>query len=324
MYRKKDRSMIKFLSKVIIFTLLIVFICRHFFFEFYTISTSQMESSLVEGDEVLVSKLSYGPRLPITLLSIPFVDNKYYSDLLQLPYKRILSKRVSRNDVVVFNNPLEIDKPIDKRNLLISRCVALPGDTVVISNGVYYVNNQEYIYSPSQLQEYFAPRDVYDNLKQIAEELHLVIKKIDITNDTVYFTMNRYDEYILKQNSASNSFRKRINDDMQIFRFILPASGQSVPLDRSNIKLYWATIKTEQKEKATLMNNEIYISDKKADNYTFQDDYYWVLSDNNIEALDSRMLGFIPFSSIVGHATTILYSKGQNGFRQDRLLTAIK
>ncbi|HRF20472.1 MAG TPA: S26 family signal peptidase, partial [Chitinophagaceae bacterium] len=71
-----------------------------------------MEKTLLVRDFLFVSKLSYGPRIPNTPLSVPFVHNympigkgKSYSTALQLPYIRWFASKVKRGDAVVFNFP---------------------------------------------------------------------------------------------------------------------------------------------------------------------------------------------------------------------------
>ena len=72
-----------------------------------------MEKTLLVNDFLFVSKTSYGPRLPNTPLSFPFVHHtlpvvktKSYLEWIKLPFKRIFSSPVKRNDVVVFNYPV--------------------------------------------------------------------------------------------------------------------------------------------------------------------------------------------------------------------------
>jgi signal peptidase I len=95
-----------------IFAIVAATLIRTFIFEAYTIPSGSMEKSLLVNDFLFVSKFSYGPRIPNTPLSIPFVHNyipgtsrKSYSELIQLPYIRWFASPVKRNDVVVFNFP---------------------------------------------------------------------------------------------------------------------------------------------------------------------------------------------------------------------------
>jgi len=99
----------------IIFAVIAASIIRTFLIEAYTIPTSSMEKSLLVGDYLFVSKMSYGARIPNTPISFPFVHHtlpltsstKSYVDWLTLPYYRFTKlSDVERNDVVVFNFPV--------------------------------------------------------------------------------------------------------------------------------------------------------------------------------------------------------------------------
>lgn len=97
----------------ILFALVAVYFINLFVFQNYQIPTSSLEKSLLVGDYLFVSKLSYGPRVPNTPLSFPLVQNtfpifntKSYLDWPQWDYKRVKGVgEVKRNDIVVFNFP---------------------------------------------------------------------------------------------------------------------------------------------------------------------------------------------------------------------------
>jgi signal peptidase I len=95
-----------------IFAIVAATLIRTFIFEAYTIPSGSMERTLLVNDFLFVSKLSYGPRIPNTPLSIPFVHNyipgtkaKSYSEAVRLPYTRWFAASPKRGDVVVFNFP---------------------------------------------------------------------------------------------------------------------------------------------------------------------------------------------------------------------------
>ena len=103
-----------------IFAIVAATLIRTFIFEAYTIPSASMEKTLLTNDFLFVSKWSYGPRLPNTPLSIPFIHNyipgtswKSYSTLIKIPYIRWWASPVKRNDDVVFNFP-EGDTVINK------------------------------------------------------------------------------------------------------------------------------------------------------------------------------------------------------------------
>jgi len=98
----------------ILFAVIAASIIRMFIFEMYTIPTSSMEKSLLVGDFLLVSKVSYGPKVPNTPISFPFVhhtlpltnDTKSFLEWIKLPYYRFPGfTTIKHEDVVVFNYP---------------------------------------------------------------------------------------------------------------------------------------------------------------------------------------------------------------------------
>ena len=97
----------------IVFALVAVYFINIFLFQNYQIPSSSLEKSLLVGDYLFVSKLSYGPRVPNTPISFPLVQNtlpilncKSYTDWPEWGYKRVKGLgEVKRNDIVVFNFP---------------------------------------------------------------------------------------------------------------------------------------------------------------------------------------------------------------------------
>jgi len=99
----------------IIFAVIAASFIRLFFIEAYVIPTSSMEKSLLVGDYLFVSKVAYGPKMPNTPISFPFVHQSMpltnykvnsYVEWIKNPYKRISGLgKIKNNDVVVFNFP---------------------------------------------------------------------------------------------------------------------------------------------------------------------------------------------------------------------------
>jgi signal peptidase I len=98
----------------LLYAIVAVYILRAFFCEFYTIPTSSEEGTLMVGDYLVVSKITYGPKIPQTFIAVPFVHHtfpltkytKSYWDKIQLPLLRLKGFHfVERNDAVVFNYP---------------------------------------------------------------------------------------------------------------------------------------------------------------------------------------------------------------------------
>lgn len=97
----------------ILFALIAVYLINLFIFQNYQIPSSSLEKTLLVGDYLFVSKLSYGPRVPNTPISFPLVQNtfpiintKSYIEWPNWGYKRVKGTgHVKRNDIVVFNFP---------------------------------------------------------------------------------------------------------------------------------------------------------------------------------------------------------------------------
>ena len=98
----------------IVFATVVASLIHIFVFQMYVIPSSSMESSLLIGDYLYVSKVAYGPQMPNTPVSFPFVHHtmpfsqtkKSFSECIRWPYHRLKGLRsIERNDVVVFNFP---------------------------------------------------------------------------------------------------------------------------------------------------------------------------------------------------------------------------
>ena len=184
--RKRFRTKSKFLNWIldwvdaILFAVVVVTLINVFWFQSFKIPSSSMESSLYTGDHLFVSKLTYGARLPMTPLTIPFTHNviggkESYSTSVSWKYKRLPGFReVRKGDYVVFGfpngdtvltkAPVEdyhtlvrflgreaaikaygpvIVRPMDKKDHYVKRCVATAGDTLEVRDGLVWVNGEQ-------------------------------------------------------------------------------------------------------------------------------------------------------------------------------------
>ncbi len=112
-------------TDAIIFAVIAATIIRTFLIEAYTIPTSSMEKSLLVGDFLFVSKISYGPKIPQTPIAFPFAHHtlpltkytKSYVEWIKLPYHRFSGlKKIKNNDVVVFNYPSGDTVVLERQN----------------------------------------------------------------------------------------------------------------------------------------------------------------------------------------------------------------
>ncbi len=130
-----------------------------FFTQPFGIPTGSMERTLMVGDFLFVNKWSYGYRLPMRPLAIPFLqgtimdtgekgnpkdDPKSYAEGVKLPYQRIFQfKKPQRNDIVVFNYPQDsVHTATDRKDPYVKRCVAVAGDELEMRAGRLFVNGK--------------------------------------------------------------------------------------------------------------------------------------------------------------------------------------
>lgn len=152
--KKKDTFIGSITFAVVFATIIHVFVTQPF-----GIPTGSMERTLLVGDFLFVNKWSYGYRLPMRPVAIPFLqgtifdsgekgnpkdDPKSYVEGVKLPYTRILQfNKPQKNDVVVFNYPQDsVHTAIDRKDPYVKRCVAAAGDTFEMRGGKLFVNGK--------------------------------------------------------------------------------------------------------------------------------------------------------------------------------------
>lgn len=316
---QKEKRTARFgVAKTVLIALLVVGLLRSCFFELYRVPSSQMEASIEASDRLFVNKWSYGLRLPMTWLSIPFTHDSIgsvctYSTLLQLPYTRIFSKPVGRNDVVVFNHPIPPYQhvPVDRRKVYLSRCVALPGDTVRYHNGNLYINEQLQPQSPQLLAAYYyaeADREVVELALQMCR---ITERAADVVEEhrVALFTLHEYQQML--SFFDNDSVVKPIYNPDEDFHLVLPQRDRATPITPHNIGMLHPLIVLHEGEKVERVGNQIRKNGKVLTHYVFHQDYYWMMSDNRVASLDSRHFGAVPHSHLVGRATHVAYSMSQ-------------
>jgi signal peptidase I len=354
------RSLLREWAETVFLAVVAASLIRMLFFEAYTIPSASMESSLMVGDYIFVSKLNYGARLPITPVAFPFthhtmplINTKAYWDGIKLPYFRLPGfGSVKKGDVVVFNFPLEADsplyRPVDKREHFIKRCEATPGDTLSLNQAQVFVNHELMPPPPQGEMEYLIKTDttVGANFSpQLIHDLHL-IDMVAFTATDYMVNTTRKSAQVLKSNPHVTYIR--INPqltgvyDPQIFPntsnlrwnvdnlgpLIVPKKGWTVKLDTLNLPIYRRAIQVYEGNKVQVTGNNISINGQKNNTYTFKMDYYWVMGDNRHNSMDSRYWGFVPEDHIVGKAVFVWMSWDSNSssllkIRWDRVMRRI-
>lgn len=366
----------------ILFAVIVATTFRTFTFEAFTIPTPSMEKSLLVGDYLFVSKLSYGPRMPMTPVTFPFTHHTLplttstpsFTRWFSLPYFRLPGfGKPERGDALVFNFPEGdtvvanvqeqsyyqlvryygrdkvqnpsfpiqktqrervpgggiLQRPIDKRENYIKRCVAIAGDTIEVRDGVLFVNGTEaplppmgqYAYGFKTKRAFNASllKSQYDvSAKDLAESPNgdtalmpltqeraeaisklgnVIAMKRQITPRGAYGTENGLPTF-------PNDARYDWTED-NFGPLWIPAKGATVQLTPLNLPLYRRAISLYEGNTVELKGNDILINGAVSNSYTFKQDYYWLMGDNRHRSQDARYWGFVPFDHVVGKAVLV-------------------
>jgi len=274
-----------------------------------------MCSTLEEGNYILINKTAYGARIPITPLSISLGNKTYSLDFFQLPYLRLPGySDVERNDIIVFNYPLEFEKPIDQRKKQIKRCIAVPGDTLTIRKGEISINNKIVEEAGTILYRY-----TFFDIKDT-----IVIQKIkpySISTRHLDFLLSKTISDSLEKSTHQLSIKKELLDSSfykpEIYPhspklkwnldnfgpLVVPKKNLSIVLNDTNFILYGRLIENYEGNKITQLNKSYFLNGKAEKKYTFKMDYYFVMGDNRHNSIDSRYWGFVPENHLIGKYT---------------------
>ena len=272
---------------LVFIALVLAVVMRVFFFASFSIPSPSMEPSVLAGDQIIVSKLIPGPRV---------YKNFKFREGGKVETRRFKGRRaIRRNDVLVFNfpytnwNKLEMDLSVN----YLKRCVAIPGDTFYIDNGIYKVKGSDDILGNYRAQSVFSQTREEDIRPEIFN---------CFPGDTVY------------------------NWNVKNFGpLYVPRKGDTLQIDSKNILLYRKLIRYETDKEIETRNDMVFLDDKPLLSYVFQQNYYFMSGDLVQDSKDSRYWGLLPEDHIIGKAAIVWKSKDRRTgkIRWDRIMKKI-
>lgn len=297
-------------SLIIIF--LLVLIVRGFAFESVRIDSNQMESAVHPGDHLLINKWSYGLRLPMTWITIPFTHDsiralgiKSYADIVQTPYLRLGDGTVTRNDIITFNHPgNNFSKlPVDKKPVCISRCIGLPGDSLSFSGKGYLANGIFYTDNNNRLSPYIFHEAAKSKIVKIITKGQRKFRVTKIMDDNYLIFISRDELNTLFK--PVTSLLEAYYPESDCYSLWVPQKDKMIRATKENIQKYKDILLRYELPGAEIKDSVLYNKGKQMQFVSFKQNYYWVLSDNRESGEDSRSFGLLPESHLIGKAITI-------------------
>jgi len=261
--------------------------------------------------------------------------------------------------LVDITNPYgEVDiKPIDKKSNYVKRCVGIPGDSLEIRNGYVYINGKQNILpdraklqfgyafrtssrlNPAYAAERFDITDLYpgDNppsyqvfQAHMTDEAYEKFKNYP-SLDTIISTKGK--PGVWEKNVFPSDIQYPWNTDF-FGPIYIPKAGVTVPINSESIPFYKRIIEVYEgnelgiKNKITQLGTQVLLNGNAITEYTFKQDYYWMMGDNRSNSQDARMWGYVPFNHVVGKPVFVWMSldknkKGLSKIRWERMFTTV-
>lgn len=271
--------------------LILLGLINTFCFSFMKIKSRDMASTLNPGDVVLLNKLS----------------NTFLN-----------------GDIIAFY--FENKDSLDQKTIFIQRCIAGPGDSLSIEDGIVFVNNKEENANLNLQHNYhIKPKSKADT---VFIYNYAINEGGSISNENDFsFSLTRKIAESLRTDSSialiERNLEKKDFTDEEVFPsnknynwnrhffgpLYIPKKNDVLQLDTNNIHLYKNLISFNEKNKVEIKHDSIFINNTYSTSYTVKYNYCFVMGDNRDNANDSRYIGLVPEKDIIGKISRVVLRK---------------
>ena len=308
----------------LVVAIIIVLIVRSLLFDLFRIPTPSMEENLLVGDYLVVSKLHYGPRTPVSL-GIPLTS--IHLPGVTFPYYRLPGfSGVERGDPIVFNYPPD-EGPIDRKVHYVKRVIGMPGDTLSVQDKLVHVDGEPLPLGRGMQQYWTVTKSDarYQIPRARMEEMGISEVRRTREAETVRVLATPAGAQQIRQRSWVRSIEPYVLTDDEYSEIMypsgqgytpdsygpvhIPSKGTTVTLTAQNWDLYRPVITRHEGHAARQMTDSTFAIDgARTTTYTFQQDYFFAMGDNRDNSQDSRFWGFVPKDHVVGKAVLTYFS----------------
>lgn len=315
-------------TKAIVFIVLTVLLVKVTVLEAYIVPTGSMENTIMTGDFLIGSRFVFGMRTP-DWIGIPYTDIGFFIPYIKFPEFKI----PKTGDVLIFKYPR------DKYVKYVKRCVAGPGDTLIVQEKKLYVNGVEipmwedgkYLTAP--MQKNFKQADIFlssetninkDNIGPIyvpksgdvfqihGETNWRFLLPIILMEGHTATLKNTEVEYNFTLQDPNELFRRKGKED--VYENYFPKGPLLTP---------WSKAIKDKDFQFLVIDG---VPSREWTEYKVSQNYYWAMGDNRDNSLDSRYWGYIPENNILGEALFTYFSLDLESWipRWDRIGTVLR
>ncbi|MDD4515897.1 signal peptidase I [Massilibacteroides sp.] len=273
----QDKQKIKTTVKLLLFILFLIAVVvaiRFYLIESYRISTTAMENSLKKGDFILVNKSNKQPK---------------------------------GNQVILFVSPLLKDSA--STPLFLSRCIGLPGDTIRIAQDGYTINGRYFPLSPNTVCQYNVDNAIVESFLNVMKRLEISVRNQKQEEKNVLLSLTPFEEYSIREELDEQTNKLFTKLYAEEYTLVVPRKNRPYRLTPENLTACKEAILHEAELSVSFRDQKLFMDGKETNFFFFRQDYYWVLSDNTKDGIDSRHLGFIPADNILGTAWWCWFSQ---------------